>query len=293
MLTTHQRRWGIEQWVEFLKDKEIPVLTRTRALIQALREPGAVAQEAPAARELLGIVYSDPYLSLKLLRRAERQRSRRLGQETTTALAAIMHAGFDEIIALVDGSPCADDALRGANDCEFRVVMAASIARGWARLRTDVSPEEVALAALLSETGELLLWHFAPELTLKAEEELTSGRAFRTLKAQQQAVGFSFRQMTLALVQRWELPAIIALLIKGTDTPRANIARLAIDTAGHIVADACHPSIPADLINIRNIIPAASYASLAAALPIAEDYRFRVLAAVMADTDSTSSKDRR
>ncbi len=293
MLTIHQWRWGIEQWVEFLKDKEIPILSRTRILVQALREQAAEAQEHLAARELLAIVYSDPYLSLKLLRRAERQRSRRLGQETTTALAAIMHAGFDEIIALVDGSPCADDTLRGANDCEFRVVMAASIARGWARLRTDVSPEEVALAALLSETGELLLWHFAPEIVLKAEEELTSGRAFRALKAQQQAVGFSFRQMTLALVQRWELPGIIALLIKGTDTPRANIARLAIDTAGHIVIDACHPSIPADLVNIRNIIPAASYASLAAALPITEDYRLRVLAAVMADTDSISSKDRR
>ncbi len=201
MLSTFQRRWGIEQWVEFLKDKEIPVLPRTRALVQALREQGAEVQDQLSARELLGIVYSDPYLALKLLRRAERHRSRRLGQETTTALAAIMHAGLDEIITLVDESPVSDDTLRSANDCEFGAVMAASIARGWATLRTDVSPEEVALAALLSEIGELLLWHFAPELTLKAEEELASGRAFRAVKAQQQAVGFSFRQMTLALVQ--------------------------------------------------------------------------------------------
>ena len=36
MLTSFQWRWGVAQWVEFLKDKEIPVLLRTQALMQAL-----------------------------------------------------------------------------------------------------------------------------------------------------------------------------------------------------------------------------------------------------------------
>ena len=68
MLTSFQWRWGVAQWVEFLKDKEIPVLLRTQALIQALASLDAASTEAISARELAGYVFADPYLSLKLLR---------------------------------------------------------------------------------------------------------------------------------------------------------------------------------------------------------------------------------
>ena len=38
MLTPFQLRWGIDQWVAYLKDKEIPVLPETRVRLAALRE---------------------------------------------------------------------------------------------------------------------------------------------------------------------------------------------------------------------------------------------------------------
>ena len=98
MLTSFQWRWGVAQWVEFLKDKEIPVLLRTQALIQALASLDAASTEAISARELAGYVFADPYLSLKLLRHAENRRSRRLGKETTTTLAAVQHTGWNELV---------------------------------------------------------------------------------------------------------------------------------------------------------------------------------------------------
>ena len=66
MLTSFQWRWGVAQWVEFLKDKEIPVLLRT----QALASLDTASTEAISARDLAGYVFADPYLSLKLLRKA-------------------------------------------------------------------------------------------------------------------------------------------------------------------------------------------------------------------------------
>ena len=89
---------------------------------------------------------------------------------------------------------------------------------------------------------------------------------------------------TLALVEAWELPQIIALLIRGTDSLRANIARMAVDTARDIVANNRHPSIPAQLVNLQRLIPAASHAQLLAPLPIADDYREEVLLAVSAES---------
>jgi HD-like signal output (HDOD) protein len=280
MLTFHQSHWGIDQWVSYLRDKEIPVLPRSQAAMQVLRDEPPEEHERMSPRELTDFVYSDPYLALKLLCNAEHRRSRRLGQETTTALAAVLQLGYDDMVHLVCDSTTSDDTQAGANHCIAHAVMAAHIARAWAIYRADVSPDEVTLAALLSDAGELLMWHFAPELPQKAEEELASGRATRTLKAQQQALGFTFKQLTLALAQAWELPALLGMLIRGTDTPRANIARLAIDTARHIITDPHNPALPSDLVNIHAVVQGATFANLVSPLPITAEHKQVVLAAV-------------
>lgn len=285
MLTKFQRYWGIAQWVAFLKDKEIPVFAETRERIATLC---AERKDDIAPKDLADIVYSDPFLALKLLRRVEGRRSKTLGQETTTALASVMQAGIDDLLRTVNNSPLADGSIAELKDCARRTVSAAHIARSWAALRADMSPDEVALAALLSESGELLLWHFAPELPYKALDELLTGRALRTVQAQQQAVGFSFKQMTLELVEAWALPPLIAQLIRGSDTLRANIARLASDTARHIVINPENPALPADLVNIKNLLVNASLDILIAPLPITAMFMERVLNAV---TQGNYSKD--
>jgi HD-like signal output (HDOD) protein len=280
MLSPHQLRWGVDQWVAYLKDKEIPVLPRTKAIFQDLANLPPEEKEQISARDLANYVHVDPFFALKLLRRAERRRSSRLGQETTTALAAIMQIGVKELLTIVSTSLVCDSEYPGCTDCESRATMAASIARNWAMLRADISPDEVTLATLLSEIGELLMWYFAAELPLKSEKELASGKAFRSVQAQQQAVGFSFRQLTLSLAVSWELPALISQLIKGTDSPRANVARISIDTARHIVTDGHNPAIPADVVNIHNVLHGVTFEHLVQVLPIDDEYKATVLQAV-------------
>ena len=283
MLSPYQLRWGVDQWVAFLKDKEIPVLPRTQILLYVLQQSRG---EDTSARDLAGLVFGDPFLSLKLLLQAEKSRSRMLSHDTTTALGSVLQMGFDHLGSTVAQSPVSDDTCQGLNECEFRTVLAASIARGWAGLRADVSPDEVGLAALLAEIGELLMWHFAPELPQKAVDELQSGRAFRPLQAQQQALDFSFKQLTLALATSWKLPPLITMLIKGSDNVRTNIIKLAAETARHITTHPENPAIPADIINIKNLLPGASHESLVAPLPISDDYKATVLRAIAMNTSS-------
>ena len=283
MLSDFQRRWGISQWVAFLKDQEIPVLPGTRQKLAALREE---KQDRIAPKELAAIVLEDPFLALKLLRRVEGHRSQTLSQETTTALGAVLQAGVDDLMRTVNNAVLANESLPGLHGCAMRNIVAARIARDWASMRADISAEEVTLATLLSESGELLLWHFAPELPQNAIDELNSGRALRTLQAQQQATGFSFKQMNLALVEAWALPQLITQLIRGFDTPRANIARIAGDTARHIITHPENPALPADLVNIKQIIHGVSIESLIAPLPISDDYKAQVLLAVAEDNYS-------
>lgn len=279
MLTNFQQKWGVEQWVAFLKDKDIPVLSRTRDTVLLLAEE---RRETVAPKELADIVFDDPYLAIKLLRRAEGNRSATLGHDTTTALGTVLQTGFDAMLKTVKYCVLAADNLQGQNDCERECSLAAGIARRWAAARADISAEEVAMAALLGESGELLLWHFAPELPQRVLDELASGRAQRTAQAQQQACGFSFKVLTLALTEAWHLPPLIVQLIKGADNLRANIARVATDAARHIVKDPENPAIPADLLAMAELLPGIPHKQLLAALPITPEYADQVLAQLSA-----------
>lgn len=277
----YQWQWGIKQWVEYLKDKDIPVLPTTRAFLAALQEGGEEKRDSLSARDLTDIVYADPYLALKLLRRAEERRSRQLGHDTTTPLAAVLQTGYDELQEIVAASPARDDLLPGCHTCEYRSVLAASIARAWANRRVDVSPDEVSMAALLVETGELLLWHFAPELTDKETQVRDWNERFWALMKRPSDIEFTFRQLTTALALAWGLPNLVVMLIKGTDTPRANIARLAADAAKLVTLDLEAPSLLTLLQEVAKVVP-GHLAELAEPLPLPDELRAALLASIEA-----------
>lgn len=277
----YQWQWGINQWVEYLRDKEVPVLPRTRAVLAALREGGDEKRDSLSARDLTDIVYADPYLALKLLRRAEERRSRQLGHDTTTPLAAVLQTGYDELQGIVAASPILDDVLPGCHTCESRSVLASTIARAWAERRVDVSPDEVSMAALLVEVGELLLWHFAPEMTDKETQTRDWNERFWALMQRPSDIEFTFRQLTTALAQSWGLPNLVVMLIKGTDTPRANIARLAADAARLITLDPEVPGLLALLQEVAKVVP-GSLPELAEPLPLPDEIRASLQAAIEA-----------
>ncbi|MGC0154264.1 HDOD domain-containing protein [Chromobacterium vaccinii] len=279
MLNRQQRSWGIEQWAAYLKDREIPVLAATRDIFQSLKSQG---QDAPefSPRELVEMVHDDPYLAVKLLIEAERHRSRRLGNETTTQLATILQIGSDELYSMIARSPVVDVDHPGWRAAVSTAVMASGIARAWSNFRSDTSPEEISLATLLSETGELLLWHFAPELPTEAIAEFEAGRANRTGLAQLNTAGFTFRQLTLVLSDVWQLPQMISQLIRGVDRPRTHIAQTAIDCARHLTQNPDNPALPSDIGHIAQYIPGVPKEKLVSALPLSDEQKACLLAAL-------------
>jgi HD-like signal output (HDOD) protein len=283
-MQAHQYQWGINHWVEYLKDKETPVLKSTLATIAALREGGDEMIERLSALAMTDIVYADPYLALKLLRRAEQRRSRQLGHDTTTPLAAVLQTGFDELQEIANGSPPDQNNLPGCHACEQRAVLAARIARAWANRRADVSPDEVSMAALLAETGELLLWHYAPEMTSKEAMVRDWNARYTALMPRPSEIVFTFRQLSMALAQAWGLPELVIMLIRGIDTPRANIARLAADIAKLVVDGPEAGELLAVLHAAQPVIPTASMSELADPLPLADDLREQLNVAIAAST---------
>ena len=275
MLTNSQRHWGVNQWTAWLKDKDIPILPGSQDALENLSGEEA-GQVSP--RELTTVLMADPLFALRLLRLAEQIRSHHLDHDTTTMLATILQIGVRRLTETAMAAELADISRPGFVECVTRATLATRIAYQWAAHHADVSPDEVAFAALLSETGELLLWAFVPELPEAALEALHLGQATRNAEAQEMTAGFSFRTLTLTLTEAWHLPSLITQLIKGSDTLRANIARIAIDTARHLHADHRNPAIPDDIRAIHEILPGVPHGLLLAPLHLDEAFQESVIA---------------
>jgi len=260
MVTAFQKRWGVDQWAAYLSAQDLPSMQRSKMLMMALEEAQG---DALSSKELADIASNDPFLCLRLLREAEKRRSRRLGHDTTTPLAAVLQLGVTSFRELLANSPEADASSLGLAACEARAVLASNLAVHWGMARADISPEEVGLATLLSEAGELLLWSFAPELPEAAADMLASGRAQRSIEAQMETCGFRFKDLTLKCATIWDLPQLLVQLIQGVDNVRANISRLCVDTARHLVAGPDNPALPDDLALAKKLIPQASLSWLA------------------------------
>lgn len=265
MLSEHQQHWGVDQWAAFLSNHELPCMPRSKA--ELLELEGAL-EEQLSARNLADIAGADPFLCLRLLREAEGHRVQRLGHETTTPLAAVMQLGTDTFHELMRNCPETDEGNQGLAECEARCHIASRLALRWGTARADISPDEIAMASLLSEMGELLLWSFAPELPLAALEALHSGRSQRSVQAQVEVCGFRFVDLTLKCAAIWHLPSLLPQLIRGIDNIRANLSRLCINTARHLSAGGPEdPALPSDIVEAKHLIPGASLDWLTGHLP--------------------------
>lgn len=232
-------------------------MSRSKAMLNAFQEAKG---EMLAPIELSSIVLLDPLLCLRLLREAERRKSHRLDHETTTALAAIMQLGLDEFRELLLSSQEIEEGNTGLLEVEARATVAAQVAQRWAPGRNDLNPEEVAVAALLADAGELLLWVYEPELPQAAKDELLSGRVKRSSQAQTATCGFDFKQLTMHCAELWKLPTLVIQLLRGLDTPRANLTRICSNVARHIIEPSATSDVAlaSDLLEAHRVMPGAS-----------------------------------
>lgn len=287
MLTKNQKNWGVDQWAAYLSARAMPCMPRSKVrLLELEAEKG----ESLSPHELAEIAGADPFLCLHLLRQAEARRTQRLGHETSTPLGAVMQLGTDAFHKLLLNSEETDESNAGLAECEARSHLASRIALRWGMQRADVSPDEIAMAALLAEIGELLLWSFAPELPLIALGALESGYSPRSVQAQVDTCGFHFKDLTLKCAAIWHLPPLLTQLIRGIDNTRSNLSRLCVDSARHLLTGgADDPALPSDIADAKHIIHNVSLEWLVAQLPgLSEEEMARIVRKVRELPDQPS-----
>lgn len=276
---TWHKWWGANQWAAYLEHMDLPVKSASKRL---LAELVASRGDLLSAKELAHLMLDDALFALRLLKEANQRLPRRLGRDITTPLGAVLALGTTAYTEQLQSAPEVSDSNYGFAACESRAALAARIAYVYGAFHSDLDPGELALAALLSNAGEIELWAFAPELAQAAVEELKSGRAERSSQAQLQACGFAFKELTLLLAEHWQLPRLIVQLIRGDENLRAQLARLAVDTARHLSRGAGDSALPHD-INEAARLTGASLEKIVQTLPqVSDEDKTHLLAAAQA-----------
>jgi hypothetical protein len=246
-------------WAYLLSTADIPVLQRTIEELAGLRED----EDKLTARDISRVLLNDPLFTLRVLQYLQAHRRPTQVTDITTVEHALMMLGvtpffrhfakLPSVEAHLDEHP---HALAGLMDVMSRAHCAALYARDWAVVRHDIKADEVAIAALLHDLAEMLLWCFAPELALRILNMLRADQAMRTRDAQQTVLGFRVLDLQNALMLEWKLAAMLQSLMDdahATHSRQMNVV-LAVNLARHSAHGWDNPALPDDYVAIQKFL---------------------------------------
>ena len=246
-------------WVRYLSEAELPVLRQTvRRLEDAQQNIDRIG-----GREIADIVLQDPLLAIRVLSFIQSLRGKHLRTDITTIANAIMMLGIEPFFTrfgslntienTLGGQP---QALLGVLHVIRRMQRAARYAHDWAFERLDMNVEEVALAALLHDLAEILLWCFAPQQALEIRRRQQLDPTLRSAIAQEDVLGIRLADLQLALYEAWHLPELLKTLMDDAQSehPRVRNVVLAVNLARHSAENWENPGLPEDFRGIEKLL---------------------------------------
>ena len=249
----------LEAWVDFFSNAEMPILRQTaRRLEEAHQNIDRVNGRAIAA-----IVLQDPLLAVRVLAYIQPFRGKHLRTDITTIANAVMMLGIEPFFSRFETPVTIEaqlkkepQALLGVLHVIRRVQRASKYAGDWAYERHDMNVEEVALAALLHDLSEVLLWCFAPALAIEIRERQHADKTLRSATAQEQVLGIRLFDLQLALCDAWHLPELLNTLMDDANAhlPRVQNVSLAVNLARHSASDWDDAALPDDFTAIGKLL---------------------------------------
>jgi len=208
MKATNVDKPGLEGWVELLADIRFPILEQTAKNVRGIKTSAGMSMD-----RFCDSMLHDPGTVLTMLRWANSLPRGRLSSDVTTLESAAMMIGLDKVKRLpadmdMLAIPAKDEHMRAYMHVASRAFHAAFQAYDWAIRRADMVPKESFVAAFLHNIGEMAI-------LLNGGEEINRIRAviekdgISADEAQYLVLGFSLKQLSLALAEHWKLPELV------------------------------------------------------------------------------------
>ncbi|WP_153109355.1 HDOD domain-containing protein [Propionivibrio limicola] len=249
----------LNAWVTYFTQNEIPILRKTVRQLEEARQN----IDRINGRDIATIVLQDPLLAVRVLAYIQPFRGKHLRTDITTIGSAIMMLGvepffqrFESPLTIETVLSNEPQALLGVLQVIRRAQRASNYAHDWAFERHDLNIEEVALAALLHDLAEILLWCFAPRLAIEIRDKQLADSTLRSTTAQLQTLGIRLFDLQLALCNTWQLPELLKTLMDDANAslPRVQNVVLAVNLARHSAVDWTNAALPDDFHAIEKLL---------------------------------------
>ena len=208
----------LERWVKKLAEEEMPVFAQTVGEINRI-----LGKEEYSSLALAQVILQDPSMTAKVLKLANSVFYNPGGTSISTISRAVVVLGFNAVQILCLSIAIIESLVRGpAKDRVMRelarAIHAATQSRNIALAQKDGSSEEVFIAALLMNLGQMAFWCFAGEDGSKLDHALQDDPRRDPVEVEKEVLGFKLRNLTGALAKEWKLTPLVDEGLKGTSS---------------------------------------------------------------------------
>ena len=250
---------GLDQWVSYLSQAELPVLKQTARSLATLRED----ESRLSARAVAQVIALDPMMTVKVLRYLQLHKHRSQESEVVQVEQALIMMGVEAFFNKVPSQPLVQEVMQGHTDALIQLLhlihrahRASEYAYDWAVRLTDLHFEQIRIAALLHDLSEMLMWCFAPKEMLEIREIQHRDKSLRTRAVQEQVFGFNLLDMQKQLVKNWQLPELLLHLMDDeySSNQRVRNVTLAVNLARHSANGWDDAALPDDYRDIAELL---------------------------------------
>lgn len=224
---------SLESWVKRISEQDIPIFKHTVTAIAEVTQ-----DDDSSASELAKVILQDASLTARILKIANSIAYNPSGIPINTISRAVFFIGFNTVRTISLSLAIIDALLKNRTREHVLEIMASSLhaavqARSFSEKRGDDSPEEVFIAALLYNLGEMAFWCVAGKEG-DSILELMEQKNCDAETAQQEVLGFTFKELTVGLTQDWHLGD---LLHSTVNKPKLKNPRIQNIILGHELAN--------------------------------------------------------
>ncbi|MBU0620871.1 MAG: HDOD domain-containing protein [Gammaproteobacteria bacterium] len=250
---------GLEHWVAYLTQADLPVLKQTGRDLATLHED----QNKLSARSVASVIAVDPMMTVKLLRYLQQNKRRSQTSEVALVEQALIMMGVEAFYNKIPAAPTVQDVLKGHMEALVQLLhvlhrahRASAYAYDWAVRLSDLHYEEVRIAALLHELAEMLMWCYAPQEMMGIHVIQQQDKTLRSRAVQEQVLGFALRDLQKILIKNWELPELLLALMddQNAQKPRVRNVLLAVNLARHSANGWDDAALPDDYKDIAELL---------------------------------------
>ncbi len=198
----------LAEWVHHLSVVEMPVFAHTaRGLAAVTRNV-----DAPIA-ELAHWILQDSAMTARVLRMANSVYYNPSGKRISTVSMSVLMLGYDTVCNIALSIAMIDSLVRGVQHEHVVLEMARAFhaavqAKSIAIARGMHDVEEIYIAALLYRLGHMAFWCFPRGLEKKLDAQYRHAKTEE--EAERKVLGFTLRDLSLALNKEWNLSPLLA-----------------------------------------------------------------------------------